>query len=1090
MKTRNQAKRQRQSTGEDDLVSKSGHDTKANELWFEIINEKDFVKHPPICFTYRKRKVLHKPREEWTSGTLADTSEEAVNPFLKRVGSLGSRELKDDSASKLDNRPKGKEKQIKYDRHAQNISEVDGSSGHAKLENSIPLKADGRSPQQAKSELEDVMADSDWEDGSNPNLNSESSHPGHINKDIAIEFDASPGTSKRKSVRRASAEEKQVAELVHRTHLLCLLGRGRLIDSACDDPLIQLPLVGSNMKRPLILLAYDEAAPLASLLSLLPAELLNLLKVADLTVDALGSLVNWFHINFHVRSSSSDRSFHSALARALETHEGTPEESFQDSHSYFATITVLDSYWRNSTCRCFICGTVQSIESFNTVRFSARQLATFSMMVSLTHAVGKDVVSTILSVEMIIHCRLVASDSGFIDYPVVPRFVSILDAASLKPDADKSEDMSQGRKVGKGVFDSSTVMVTQPSEASISSGKQSAPVDAENVASVDKKNASEASAKASYQRKVKKSGRTISQDTDSTTGDQLNERRVDIFACEAQNPTSDACAATTSEGSKRKGDVEFEMQMEMALSATAVETSKVNLDTDVKNSHSSISNFSPFKRSKKIRCEESSSFSQGISTAVGSRKVGAPMYWAEVYCSGDNSTGKWVHVDAVNAIIDGEQKVEAAAAACKTSLRYVVAFAGRGAKDVTRRYCAKWYMIASHRVDSTWWDTVLRPLKELESRAIGGTCRLSDKSSMSVIRGDVKKEEHASVSSFFFATRTSLEDMELETKALTEPLPTNQQAYRSHHLYALERWLTKYQILHPKGPILGFCSGHPVYPRACVQMLHTKERWLREGLQLKVDELPVKVLKRSVKLNKGKFPGDEDDENDCVGPGGTINLYGKWQTEPLRLLPAENGIVPKNERGQVDLWSEKCLPPGTVHLGFPRIFAVAKKLEIDYAPAMVGFEFRNGRSVPLYDGIVVCTEFKDTILEAYAEEEERRGADERRKNEAQAISRWYQLLSSIITRQRLNNRYAEGVSNDVQKTYDTFHHHKSTNREDIQKPISHQANEDDPSQPDALPQPSEEDHEHVFLLNDPSSDDGSTRTKRCRCGFSIEVEEF
>ncbi|XP_024980885.1 DNA repair protein RAD4 isoform X4 [Cynara cardunculus var. scolymus] len=884
MKTRNQAKRQRQSTGEDDLVSKSGHDTKAN-------------------------------------GTLADTSEEAVNPFLKRVGSLGSRELKDDSASKLDNRPKGKEKQIKYDRHAQNISEVDGSSGHAKLENSIPLKADGRSPQQAKSELEDVMADSDWEDGSNPNLNSESSHPGHINKDIAIEFDASPGTSKRKSVRRASAEEKQVAELVHRTHLLCLLGRGRLIDSACDDPLIQ-----------------------ASLLSLLPAELLNLLKVADLTVDALGSLVNWFHINFHVRSSSSDRSFHSALARALETHEGTPEEVAALSVALFRALNLLT------------------------------------------------------------------------------RFVSILDAASLKPDADKSEDMSQGRKVGKGVFDSSTVMVTQPSEASISSGKQSAPVDAENVASVDKKNASEASAKASYQRKVKKSGRTISQDTDSTTGDQLNERRVDIFACEAQNPTSDACAATTSEGSKRKGDVEFEMQMEMALSATAVETSKVNLDTDVKNSHSSISNFSPFKRSKKIRCEESSSFSQGISTAVGSRKVGAPMYWAEVYCSGDNSTGKWVHVDAVNAIIDGEQKVEAAAAACKTSLRYVVAFAGRGAKDVTRR--------------------------------------------------------------------TSLEDMELETKALTEPLPTNQQAYRSHHLYALERWLTKYQILHPKGPILGFCSGHPVYPRACVQMLHTKERWLREGLQLKVDELPVKVLKRSVKLNKGKFPGDEDDENDCVGPGGTINLYGKWQTEPLRLLPAENGIVPKNERGQVDLWSEKCLPPGTVHLGFPRIFAVAKKLEIDYAPAMVGFEFRNGRSVPLYDGIVVCTEFKDTILEAYAEEEERRGADERRKNEAQAISRWYQLLSSIITRQRLNNRYAEGVSNDVQKTYDTFHHHKSTNREDIQKPISHQANEDDPSQPDALPQPSEEDHEHVFLLNDPSSDDGSTRTKRCRCGFSIEVEEF
>lgn len=749
-------------------------------------------------------------------------------------------------------------------------------------------------------------------------------------------------------------------------------------------------------------------------MSLLPAKLLKLSEVTDLTVDALAPLVNWFHNNFHVRSSSSDRSFHSALARALETHEGTSEEVAALSVALFRALNLLT------------------------------------------------------------------------------RFVSILDAASLKPDADKSEDMSQGKKVGKGVFDSSTVMVIRPSEASISSGKQSAPVDVKNVAAVDKKNASEASAKASYRRKVKKSGRTIFQDTDSPIGDQLNERTVDKSACEVQNPSSDACVARTSEDSKRKGDVEFEMQMEMALSATAAGTSEVNLDTDVKNSHSSLSKFSPFKRSKKIRCEESSSFSQGISTAVGSRKIGAPMYWAEVYCSGANSTGKWVHVDAVNVIIDGEQKVEAAAAACKTSLRYVVAFAGRGAKDVTRRYCAKWHMIASHRVDSTWWDLVLRPLKELESRATGGTCRLSDKSSMSVIRDDVKKEEHASVSSSFSAIRTSLEDMELETKALTEPLPTNQQAYRSHHLYALERWLTKYQILHPKGPILGFCSGHPVYPRACVQMLHTKERWLREGLQLKVDELPVKVLKRSVKLNKGKVPGDDDDENDCVGPGGTVNLYGKWQTEPLRLLPAENGIVPKNERGQVDLWSEKCLPPGTVHLGFPRIFAVAKKLEIDYAPAMVGFEFRNGRSVPLYDGIVVCTEFKDTILEAYAEEEERRGAEERRRNEAQAISRWYQLLSSIVTRQRLNNRYAEGVSNDAENTNCMFyHHHKSTNSEDIPKPISQQANEDNPSQPDAMPQLFEEEHEHVFLTHDPSPDnDCSTRTKRCHCGFSIEVEEL
>lgn len=67
------------------------------------------------------------------------------------------------------------------------------------------------------------------------------------------------------------------------------------------------------------------------------------------------------------------------------------------------------------------------------------------------------------------------------------------------------------------------------------------------------------------------------------------------------------------------------------------------------------------------------------------------------------------------------------------------------------------------------------------------------------------------------------------------------QAYKNHRLYALEKWLTKYQTLHPKGPVLGFCSGHPVYPRTCVQTLQTKQKWLREGLQVKSNELPAKV---------------------------------------------------------------------------------------------------------------------------------------------------------------------------------------------------------------------------------------------------------
>ncbi|GJR73772.1 hypothetical protein Tco_0086137 [Tanacetum coccineum] len=107
------------------------------------------------------------------------------------------------------------------------------------------------------------------------------------------------------------------------------------------------------------------------------------------------------------------------------------------------------------------------------------------------------------------------------------------------------------------------------------------------------------------------------------------------------------------------------------------------------------------------------------------------------------------------------------------------------------------------------------------------------------------------------------------------------------------------------------------------------------------------------------------------------------------------------------------------------------------------------------------------VWQVYAEEEVRRGAEERRKNEAQAISRWYQLLSSIVTRQRLNNRYAEGVSsnpsNDTKKQNDTFQNHTSTSNEDIQKLTSHQEFEDGSQHDNIVQRTYEEDHETRFL---------------------------
>ncbi|WCJ25215.1 DNA repair protein Rad4 family [Euphorbia peplus] len=799
---------------------------------------------------------------------------------------------------------------------------------------------DKQEPQKQEQDDDDDDDDDDdiqWEDGSASDKT----------KSMTIELSDLPDhSSKKKPIRRATAQEKELAELVHKVHLLCLLARGILVDTACDDPLIQ-----------------------ASLLSLIPSRFSKISTASKLTASMLSPLVSWFHNSFHVGSSDGEkRTFESALAHAIATRKGTPEE----------------------------------IAALSVALFRALNLTT--------------------------------------------RFVSILDVASRKPGADKCVSYGQDTsKVRRGIFSTSTLMVDRPKEVSLSPCKSR---NQENFAC-------EASVK----------GSGTSQYASSAV--KLENQTTKSLSCEAQD--------NIGRGSKRKCDIEYEMQLQMALSSTAVASPQSSIMRDVKSSNISP----PVKRYKPSNTEGSPL--SGISTAIGSRKIGSPLYWAEVFWSGEASTGRWVHVDAVNAIVDGEQKVEAAAAACKTSLRYVVAFAGRGAKDVTRRYCMKSYKMKSQRTDSVWWNEVLAPLRELESGATGGNTQLLQNNNAST------KQENSGRNSFV-ATRSSLEDMELETRALTEPLPTNQQAYKDHQLYAIERWLTKYQMLRPKGPILGLCNGHPVYPRACVQTLRTKHKWLFEGLQVKANESPAKWLKQPGKVKSVK--SCEDNDYSEADDKGTIELYGKWQLEPLQLPHAVNGIVPKNERGQVDVWSEKCLPPGTAHLRLRRVFQIAKRLGIDYAPAMVGFDFKNGRSVPVYEGIVVCTEFKDAILEAYGEEEEIRMAEEKRRNEAEAASRWYQLLSSILTRQRLNNHY--GKSSSLEMTKNAQVTNKKPDKRVVSKPdMQSQQKEVQKPTSNAASVPITEEHEHVFVTEEECFDEEScVRRKRCHCGFSIEVEDM
>nr|CAB3483004.1 unnamed protein product [Digitaria exilis] len=773
--------------------------------------------------------------------------------------------------------------------------------------------------EQAEAVCDNNAADMDWEEGHVEH----NAHSHELGDTITVEFaDDLPSSTNKKSVRRATSEEKELAELVHKVHLLCLIARGRVVDRACDDPLIQ-----------------------ASVLSLVPSHLLlSVADVRNLKAVNLQNLVSWFHRIFSVTAQSTDRgSFASNLAFTIQDRVGTAEE---------------------------VCAL--SVALFRALNLTAR-------------------------------------------------FVTNLDVAGLKPDIKVMRTLNQdaSRLCTRSLPYSSPVANLVNSHALLKDNTQ-------DSVSMNKRKGSLGKSKqiSACKRSLSKTLSSIKADNESS-----------CISASSQLPSTSGGA----ELPKRKGDVEFELQLEMALSATAAETQNNNQVNHTSQSIGSLQDSTPPMKKLRQNTEATSS-----SSAVWSRSAGAPLYWAEVYCSGQ-ATGRWVHVDVVNDLLDAERKLEASSAVCKKPLRYVVAFAGNGAKDVTRRYCGQWHRITQGRVNPEWWDDVLAPLKQMELTATNDS-----------------------------------EDMELQTRALTEPLPTSQQAYRDHHLYALEKWLHKNQILHPKGPVLGFCKGHPVYPRSCVQTLQSRHGWLREGLQIRENELPAKVVTRPKRTFNAQSAQSSTNE-DALKP--TLELYGEWQLEPLQLPRAVDGIVPKNERGQVDVWSEKCLPPGTVHLRLPRLFQVARRLGIDYAPAMVGFDYRSGRCLPVFDGIVVCTEFKHAILEAYAEEEEQRRAAERKQDEAQALSRWYQLLCSIVTTQRLKDSY-KTPSNELG-------HERPPRNDNVQKnTLSSQRSEREPN-PSKLQADHDHDHVHEYPEEDQSFDEETfVRTKRCPCGFSIQVEEL
>ncbi|XP_058855405.1 DNA repair protein complementing XP-C cells-like [Acipenser ruthenus] len=335
--------------------------------------------------------------------------------------------------------------------------------------------------------------------------------------------------------------------------------------------------------------------------------------------------------------------------------------------------------------------------------------------------------------------------------------------------------------------------------------------------------------------------------------------------------------------------------------------------------------------------------------------------WLEVYLG---RVGKWVCVDCVRPTVNQPQQCYKSAT---KPIAYIVGIDDDGfVKDITRRYDPAWMTSTrKHRVDVEWWEETLE-----------------------CYRSPVNEREKK-------------EDLELHAQLLDQPLPTSISEYKNHPLYVLNRHLLKYEALYPPtAATLGYCRGEAVYSRDCVHTLHSRDTWLKEARVVRLGEVPYKMVKGfSNRSRKARLVDTESRDKD------DLPLFGSWQTEEYQPPVAVDGKVPRNEYGNVYLFKPCMLPIGCVRMQVSNLHKVARKLGIDCAPAVTGFDFHCGFSHPVIEGYVVCEEYKEVLLAAWENEQAEMERKEKEKREKRVLANWTLLVKGLLIKERLKQRY-------------------------------------------------------------------------------------
>ncbi|KAG8531597.1 uncharacterized protein KY384_003227 [Bacidia gigantensis] len=416
------------------------------------------------------------------------------------------------------------------------------------------------------------------------------------------------------------------------------------------------------------------------------------------------------------------------------------------------------------------------------------------------------------------------------------------------------------------------------------------------------------------------------------------------------------------------------------------------------------------------------------------RDMPTPTYWVEVISP---ITHKVYPVDPMlltPSVITSEEQLNqfepkgAAASKAKEVMAYVVAYSADGTvKDVTTRYLKR--HVWPGRTKSMRMPVAKVPVYN----AKGKIKRYEEYDWFKTVMSCYERPQ---------SKRTAADDVE-EANELRPVKPIKKEAkageetlqgYKTSAEFVLERHLRREEALRPGAkPVKVFVSGKadkaredPVYLREDVEICRTAESWHKEGRAIGEGQQPMKMVPvRAVTTNRRR----EVEEKEKVNNERLLQgIYALQQTVWIIPPPIQNGIIPKNAYNNIDCFVPSMIPKGGAHIPFRNTVRICKRMEIDYAEAVTGFEFGHRMAVPVITGVVVAKENEQAVFKQWEKEEVERKLREEAKLEKQALATWRKWLMGLRIIYRVMEEYGSNAEGHTRDEVNPFTNQKKSEK--------------------------------------------------------------